>query len=43
MSSAAFVDFIMSLNANDESSEPLTIKNSFAVPADESNEPVPLP
>jgi hypothetical protein len=42
LSTAAFVGFILGLGASDESSEPLTLKDSFAVPADESTEPIPL-
>jgi hypothetical protein len=43
VSTAAFVSYLLSLNANDESSEPLTIKSSFAVPADDAAEPTVLP
>lgn len=42
LSTAAFVSFILGLSASDESSEPLTLKDSFAVPAEESAEPTPL-
>ena len=42
LSTAAFVSFILGLNANDESSEPLTIKDAFAVPAEETADPTPL-
>ena len=42
VSTAAFVSFIQSLSTSDESSEPLTIKDTFAVPADETPEPTPL-
>jgi len=42
VSTAAFIGFIMSLGANDETSEPLTIGNTFSVPPDESAEPTPL-
>ena len=42
VSTAALVSFILGLNAGDEASEPLTIKDSFAVPADDSTEPTPL-
>jgi hypothetical protein len=42
VSVAAFVSFILSLSASDESSEPLTIKATFAVPADEIGEPTLL-
>lgn len=36
VSSASFISFIQGLIANDETSEPLTISDTFAVPADES-------
>ena len=42
VSTAALVSFILGLGASDEASEPLTIKDSFAVPADDSTEPTPL-
>lgn len=42
ISTAAFVNFIVSLGANDESSEPLTLTPAFAVPPDDSAEPTPL-
>ncbi len=42
ISVAAFFSFLSGLTTNDESSEPLTIKGTFAVPADESGEPTPL-
>ena len=42
VSTAALVSFILGLSASDESSEPLTIKDTFAVPADDSAEPTPL-
>jgi hypothetical protein len=42
VSTASFVSYILSLSGSDESSEPLTIKDTFAVPADESAEPTPL-
>lgn len=42
ISTAAFVTFLLGLSASDESSEPLTINDSFAVPADDTNEPTPL-
>jgi hypothetical protein len=41
-SSAAFVSYILSLGASDESSEPLTVKDTLAVPADETAEPTLL-
>ena len=42
VSTAALVSFILGLGASDEASEPLTIKDTFAVPADDSTEPTPL-
>ena len=42
ISTAAFVSFLLGLSASDESSEPLTINDSFAVPADDTNESTPL-
>ena len=42
VSTAALVSFILGLSASDESSEPLTLKDTFAVPADDSAEPTPL-
>lgn len=41
-SSAAFVGYIQGLGSSDEASEPLTIRDSFAVPADDDSEPPPL-
>jgi hypothetical protein len=41
-STAAFISYILSLGASDESSEPLTIKDTLAVPADETAEPTLL-
>lgn len=41
-SASAFVTYIMTLGANDESSEPLTIKDTIAVPPENSAEPTPL-
>ena len=42
VSTASLVSFILGLSASDETSEPLTIKDTFAVPADETGEPTPL-
>ncbi len=42
VSGAAFVTFVQTLSTSDETSEPLTIKSTFAVPADETSEPTPL-
>ena len=33
----SFLAFLLALSPNDETSEPLLIKDDFAVPADESN------
>jgi hypothetical protein len=41
-SAASFVSFLMGLAANDEASEPYTIPDSFAVPADETADVKPL-
>ncbi len=41
-STAAFLSFLMSLSASNETSEPLSISDTFAVPPDESSEPTPL-
>lgn len=38
----AFLDFILSLNASDETSEPLTIRDGFVAPTDDGAEPRPL-
>ena len=42
VSVAAFVAFLTALATDDKSSEPLTIKDTFAVPPDEDGEPQPL-
>jgi hypothetical protein len=42
VSTAAFFSFLMSLSMTDETSEPLTIKDTFAVPADDAAEPTPI-
>jgi len=39
---AAFVAYLLSLSGTDETSEPLTIRDTFAVPADETSEPATL-
>ena len=36
---SAFISYLLALKADDETSEPATIKDSFEVPADESSEP----
>lgn len=41
-SGTSFINFIAGLSATDESSEPLTLPDGFAVPADDSSEPAPL-
>ena len=43
VSTASIFGYLLSLSATDESSEPLTLKDSFAVPADEVSEPTTLP
>jgi len=42
LTAAAFISFIRTLRGSDESSEPLTIKDTFAVPLVEGAEPTPL-
>jgi hypothetical protein len=42
ISVAAFVSFLRGLSGTDETSEPLVIRDNFAVPADDSSEPTPL-
>lgn len=42
VSASAFISYLLTLSATDESSEPLTIGDTFAVPADDSSEPAPL-
>ena len=42
VSANAFITFLMSLKPNDETSEPLTLGNSFAVPDEDAGEPQPL-
>ena len=42
VSVAAFVSYILTLGASDESSEPLTLNDTFAVPPEDSAEPTPL-
>ena len=41
-SSTAFVSYIQGLPAADEGSEPLLINATFALPADDTAEPIPL-
>lgn len=41
-SAAAFISYLPTLSATDESSEPLTIGDAFAVPADDTSEPAPV-
>lgn len=36
---SAFISYLQALKADDETSEPATIKDSFEVPPDESNDP----
>ena len=42
-STAAFFSYLLSLSSSDESSQPLTLKDSFAVPAEETAEPTSVP
>ena len=42
VSVSAFFGYLLSLAISDESTEPLLIKDSFAVPPDESTEPSPV-
>lgn len=42
VSSASFVAYLLSLNQNDESSEPLLISDNFAVPPDETDNVLPI-
>ena len=42
LGTAAFVSYLLTLGAGDESTEPLTLKDTFAVPAEEAAEPTPL-
>ena len=42
LSVSAFFSYLLSLASNDESTEPLLIRDSFAVPPEESTEPSPL-
>ncbi len=39
VSTASLISFILALAMNNETSEPLTIGSTFAVPADETGEP----
>ena len=41
-SSTSFIEFIQSLAGSDETSEPLSIRESFTTPADDDGEPAPL-
>lgn len=41
-SSTAFVGYLASLSASDDTSEPLTVDATFAVPPDETEDPQPL-
>lgn len=42
VSAGAFITYLMTLNPNDETSEPLTLGNGFAVPDDDASVPQPL-
>ena len=39
---AAFIAYLLALSPNDDTSEPSTISDSFAVPPDDVSEPQPL-
>ena len=41
-SPTAFISYLSTLDTSDESSESLTLSDSFAVPDDEASEPQPL-
>ena len=41
-SSASFVSYIQGLSDSDETSEPLSIPESFSGPANETDDPIPL-
>ena len=41
-SAGAFLSFVLALGGSDDSGEPLVLKDSFAVPADDTGEPQPL-
>ena len=40
--SASFFSYLLALSGNDESSEPLILRDSLVLPADETTEPIPL-
>ena len=42
VNTAAFIAYLMTLDPNDETSEPLSLRDSFAAPDDEASEPQPL-
>lgn len=42
VSAGAFITYLMTLNPNDETSEPLTLGDNFAVPDENAAEPQPL-
>lgn len=41
-SGASFIAYLLALDRTDESNEPSIIRDGFAVPADETSEPMPL-
>jgi hypothetical protein len=41
-SAAAFVAYLPTLSSSDETSEPLLLNSSFAVPDDDTSDPAPL-
>ena len=42
LSVTAFISYLLALVGNDETAEPATLKDTFAVPADETSEPTAL-
>ncbi len=42
VSNEAYMSYLLSMNGADEASEPLSLKESFAVSPDEVNDPQPL-
>ena len=42
VSTASFVSYLLALSGSDDSSEPATLRDSIAVPADDTSEPTPL-
>ena len=42
VSTASFVSYLLALSGSDDTSEPATLRDSIAVPADDTSEPTPL-